>query len=66
MGDNLKDIAGIALNLAALVGKLSAVVHWCVEHDGECLADNPHQLEEARRILAEATEKMHEHVTSRH
>lgn len=43
-----------ALKLAELVGELCAVVNWCVGHDGECLADNPHQLAIARRVLEKA------------
>lgn len=44
----------MALELAAQVGSLAAVVEWCVEHDGECLVDNPRQLVHARKVLADA------------
>jgi hypothetical protein len=47
-----------ALDLAATVGKLAGVVAWCIAHDGECLADNPEQLEMARRTLEEARAHM--------
>lgn len=36
-------------SLAALAGRLAAVVEWCVENDGETLFDNPHQLAHAKR-----------------
>jgi len=44
----------VALRLAALTGRLCAALEWCVEHDGECLSDNPHQFGYARGLLAEA------------
>jgi hypothetical protein len=37
-----------------IAGKLAAIVEWITERDGECLADNPHQLKMARQYLAEA------------
>lgn len=40
--------------LAAHVGNLCAALAWCVEHDGECLADHPSVLEHCRNILADA------------
>jgi len=30
------------------------VVEWCVRNDGECLLDNPIQLQMARETLARA------------
>lgn len=47
-------IEQIAIELAALTGRLAAVVVWCVEHKGECLADNPVQLAIAEKVLAES------------
>jgi hypothetical protein len=44
----------MALDLAALVCELSAVVAWCLECDGECLGDNPDQLRISQRVLAKA------------
>lgn len=41
-------------DLAGLAGQLAAVVEWCVEHDGETLADNPHQFLRAKQVLADA------------
>jgi hypothetical protein len=41
-------------NLAAIAGRLAAVVEWCVNHDGETLADNRAQLSIAREALADA------------
>ena len=49
-----KEFALFALELAGHAAKLGAVVEWCVNHSGECLDDNPHQLEYARKVLAEA------------
>jgi hypothetical protein len=48
----------MALELAALVNELSAVVEWCAEHDGECLGDNPHQLAHAKKVLAKARARL--------
>ena len=48
----------MALELAQLVGELSAVVRWCVERDGECLGDNPDQLVVAKRVLAKARARL--------
>lgn len=47
-----------ALDLAGQVGSLAAVVEWCIEHDGECLGDNPRQLAYARKVLAEARSRL--------
>lgn len=44
----------LAMRLAGLAGKLTAMLTWCVEHDGETLADNPHQLAVAKLLLQEA------------
>lgn len=33
---------------------LLTLVRWCVEHPGECLADNPNILVLARKAMAEA------------
>lgn len=48
----------MALELAALVGELSAVVEWCVENDGECLGDHPKQLHHAQRVLIKARARL--------
>jgi len=44
----------VVLSYVELSGRLAAIVEWCVENDGECLADNPPQLAYAREILADA------------
>lgn len=36
---------------------LLALVRWCVERPGECLADNPNILVIARKAVAGATEE---------
>lgn len=48
----------MALEFAALVGELSAVVEWCIDHDGECLSDNPHQLAHAQKVLDKARARL--------
>jgi hypothetical protein len=44
----------VALKLAAICGKLCAVVEWVIDRDGECLGDNPRQLAYAKDALAQA------------
>jgi hypothetical protein len=34
---------------------LLTLLRWCVENDGECLADNPLKLARARAAIARAT-----------
>jgi hypothetical protein len=48
----------MALGLAGLVGRLCAVVEWCIERDGECLGDNPKQLAFAKQVRAEARKRL--------
>lgn len=51
----MNDLAeAVALDLAALVGRLCAIVEWSVESEGECLGDNPKQLAYAKKALADA------------
>lgn len=52
----MEPLEEMALRLAREIGKLTAIVKWCVENDGECLGDNPKQLAVAKRVLAEAEE----------
>lgn len=40
--------------LAELAGRLAAIVEWCVENEGECLGDHPHNLTNAKAVLAKA------------
>lgn len=48
----------LALELAGTVGKLAAVVEWCVNNSGETLGDNPRQLTFAKDALAEARRRL--------
>lgn len=54
MASDMKNAEAVALNLARLCGRLSAVVEWCIEHDGECLGDHPKQLAYAREVLSDS------------
>jgi len=38
----------------AVCAQLTACLAWCVEHDGECLADHPEQLARMRDVIAQA------------
>lgn len=40
-------------SLIAAAPVLLNMLKWCVNHDGECLADHPELLEVARRAIAE-------------
>jgi hypothetical protein len=51
----------LAMKMAALVGRLAAVVEWCVENAGEFLSDNPHQLGHATTALAMARAELPQH-----
>lgn len=48
----------VALEYVRLCGKLAAIVEWCVKHDGETLADNPHQLAYAKNVMATARQML--------
>lgn len=38
-------------NLIAAAPTLFNMLKWCVNHDGECLADHPELLEVARAVI---------------
>lgn len=41
-----------AMELLAAYADAAAILKWVVEHDGECLGDNPMALQRARDALA--------------
>jgi hypothetical protein len=41
--------------LIAAAPELLAALKWCVEWDGECLGDNPEELNRAKAVIRRAT-----------
>jgi hypothetical protein len=49
------EVLSVALAAATHLDELWTALRWCVENDGETLADNPQRLRAARAALARAT-----------
>ena len=43
-------------NLISLVAEAYAIIKWCDEHEGECLADHPGTMKQIRNWLANASQ----------